>query len=222
MRRSPPRLGSGGCCDKSPSASFHAKMKLQRLVLSQPEDQLSYRAKLVFVALIDCLNCKTGRLNPTRKTLAAALGVIPRTIQRGLAELAAASWFTRKLTRGAPYYSLAFDRLKQDGETHVVPPSGAGGETDRARWGDRFGTMGRHTLSHGTEKNRELKEKGEASPSPLNEASASLKKNGLQGEQRRRPSAHDFLFEKPKRWKAGDPDGELTEEEIEELKERLR
>ena len=93
-------------------------MKLQRLVLSQSEDQLSYCAKLVFVALIDCLNCKTGRLNPTRETLAAALGVMPRTIQRGLAELGGAGWFTRKLTRGAPYYSLAFDRLTQDRETH--------------------------------------------------------------------------------------------------------
>jgi DNA-binding transcriptional regulator YhcF (GntR family) len=31
--------------------------------------------------------------------LAKALGMIPRTIQRGLQELAQAGWFTRKLTR---------------------------------------------------------------------------------------------------------------------------
>ena len=31
-----------------------------------------------------------------------------------------------------------------------------------------------------------------------------------------------FRFETPKRWKAGDRDEELTDEEIEELKERLR
>jgi hypothetical protein len=42
------------------------------------------------------------------------------------------------------------------------------------RRGDRFGRKGRHTLSHGTEKNRELTEKGDASPSPRkSEASAS-------------------------------------------------
>ena len=43
--------------------------------------------------------------------------------------------------------------------------------------------MGAHTLRHGTEKNRELKDKGEASPSPRNSAtSASPKKeNGQQG-----------------------------------------
>jgi hypothetical protein len=175
---------------------------------------------LVFVALIDCLNCKTGRLNPTRKTLAAALGVMPRTIQRGLAELGAASWLTRKLTRGAPYYSLAFDRLTQ-GETHAVPPYRLEGETDPVRRGDRFGRLGRHTLSHGTEKNRELKEKGEASPSPLNEASASPKKeNGQQGEIRQTREINPdtlakmagfhlkgFPIDRP-RWKQGDPDPE--------------
>ena len=107
---------------------------------------------------------------------------MPRTIQRGLAW--AAGWFTRKPTRGAPYYSLAFDRLTQDRETLAVPPYRLEGETDQARRGDRFDRLGRHTLPHGTEKNRELKEKGEASPAPLNEASASLKKNGLQGEIR--------------------------------------
>jgi hypothetical protein len=104
--------------------------------------------------------------------LAKALGMIPRTIQRGLQELAQAGWFTRKLTRGAPYYSFAFDRMLKEGHT-LSPLNGTDGETDQAGWGDKSVAMARHTLSHGTEKNRELKEKrkSDASPSPHNGAS---------------------------------------------------
>ena len=207
---------------KSKSVAFHEKMRLQRLVLRQPNSRLSKLAKLIFVALIDCRNCQTGRCNPSRKILMTAIGMKVDSIKRGLSELEAAGWIARKLTRGAPYYSFAFDRLSQDGGAYAAPASQADGGAVLHRWGRSSAQMGAHTLRHGTEKNRELKEKGEASPSPLNEASASLKKNGLQGELRRRPAVHDVLFAKPKRWKAGDPDGELTEEEIQEHKERLR
>ena len=107
----------------SKSSAFHNKMRLQRAVLACRD--LSDRAKLVFVALIDCLNCQTGRCNPTHAMLAKALGMIPRTIQRGLQELAQAGWFTRKLTRGAPYYSFAFDRMLKEGHTQFSPPISA-------------------------------------------------------------------------------------------------
>ena len=162
---------------KSKSIAFHEKMRLQRLVLRQPIARLSKLAKLLFVALIDCLNCQTGRCNPTREILMLSLGMKVDSIKRGLSELEAAGWIARKFTRGAPYYSFAFDRLSQDGGAYAAPASQADGGAVLHGWGRSSARMGAHTLRHGTEKNRELKEKGEASPSPRNSAaSASPKK----------------------------------------------
>ena len=126
------------------SIAFQAKMKLQRLVLSQPH--LSMRAKVAFTVLIDCFNCETGRCNPTRETLMAALGVKVDTIKRALAELEQAKWISRKFTRGAPYYSLAFDRHvdnSADGGAHAAPASRADGGADQPGWGARLLGWGR-------------------------------------------------------------------------------
>jgi hypothetical protein len=65
--------------------------------------------------------------------------------------------------------------------------------------------------------------KGEASPSPLKRGEASQKGNGLQREfgaalKKTTSALANPFFEKPKRWKAGDPDEELTEEEVRELR----
>ena len=84
---------------KSKSVAFHEKMRLQRLVLRQPISRLSKLAKLLFVALIDCLNCQTGRCNPTREILMTAIGMKVDSIKRGLSELEALA--------GLPASSLA-------------------------------------------------------------------------------------------------------------------
>jgi hypothetical protein len=92
-----------------------------------------------------------------------------------------------------------------------------------------MGAQFAHTLRHGTEKNRELKEKGEAEASPRNSAaSASTKKeNGQQEEQGEMrdvsPKAQPVLSrlaipkrfprEKKKFWKAEEGYRELTEAE---------
>ena len=44
-----------------------------------------------------------------------AIGMKVDSIKRGLSELEAAGWIARKFTRGAPYYSFAFDRLAKMG-----------------------------------------------------------------------------------------------------------
>ena len=101
------------------------------------------------------------------------------------------------------------------------------------RMGGQFGRMGAHTLSHGTEKNRELKEKGEASPPTLKRVEASP--NGQQEKvsqlreisdkakaiMARLPIKH-LPFE-PRRWKEGDPDPEPNpEEETRTARDRKR
>lgn len=101
-------------CSVSTPISFGLKMRFARLVLSRRG--LSMRAKLVLVALLDHLNCKTGRCNPSRRALADDLGVSVDTIKRGLKELLAdPRWINQKLTRGAPWYSFRFDRLQEEG-----------------------------------------------------------------------------------------------------------
>ena len=147
------------------------------------------------------------------------------SIKRGLSELEAAGWITRKFTRGAPYYSFPFDRLAQDGGAYAAPPSPADGGAVLHGWGRSSARMGAHTLRHGTEKKRELKEKGEASPPTLKRVEASPKKKTATKKVQMRRSATRRRDGTPSnqaptvspRWKEGDPDPEPIEEEQREL-----
>jgi DNA-binding transcriptional MocR family regulator len=171
------------------SIQFQRKLRLLRLIMRQPD--LKDRAKLIAWALLDHFNTKRGRCNPSRKVLMADLSVSIDTVNRGLAELEAAGWITRKLTRGAPYYSFAFDRLTDGGAT-LHPVDGQDGGATLHGWGCNPAPDGG---AHAAPRNREEYRKnmeGEASPSPLNGASASpedpesqseLHPDDLQGER---------------------------------------
>ena len=138
---------------RSKSVTYQMRMRLNKIVAAQPD--LSKRAKLVFMALIVIhMNDRTGRCNPTRKTLAEELGAGITTIKRGLVELVKAGWLKQKLTRGAPYYSFPFERILEGGP-HADPPSQEDGGTVLSGRGASSVQMGGHMVTHGTEKNRE-------------------------------------------------------------------
>jgi hypothetical protein len=169
----------------SASAQFQFKTKYQRKALSCPS--LSMRAKLLLVALLDHLNCNTGRCNPTREVLRHDVGAkCLDTIKRGLAELERKTWITRKFTRGAPWYSFPLDRLK-DGGADLLPLNEQDGGADQPGWGCRSARMGVQPSHHGIEKNRELIE-GEASPSPCNGRASASRESQPAIEQEKAPT----------------------------------
>ena len=192
---------------------------------------LSNSARTVFsVLLLRHHNNKTGKCNPSYETLAKECGKGRQSVIRSVAMLKRKGIVAVKVQPGRTHTnSFRFPLLEM---LTPRPPftdreKVSSGTSFKAREKvssapEKVSSATRKGITGDTQNSKNTKNKGEASPSPLNEASASLTKNGLQGEQRRRPALHDVLFEKPKRWKAGDPDGELTEEEIEELKGRLR
>jgi DNA-binding transcriptional MocR family regulator len=134
------------------------------------------RAKLVLVALLDHLNCKTGRCNPRRHTLAGELGVSVETIKRGLKELENAGWVKRKFTRGAPWYRFPFDRV-QEGSAALRPlneHNGGDGGADLILGGCSSARNEAHTLPHGIDKRIEkgIEDMGSDDPSHLGRCSS--------------------------------------------------
>ena len=171
----------------------------------------------------------SGQCHPSDAKLGkAAGGKCARTAGTQTRSLQENGYLTKTPSRGASNYTFPGVRApvakSAEGRQHLSDLNSGRSVTSRHKVG-KVTTEGRQQGCRAEPLPQPLPEplpKSEASPSPLNEASASFKKNGLQGEQRRRPAVHEVLFEKPKRWKAGDPDGEFTEEEIEALKEWLR
>jgi DNA-binding HxlR family transcriptional regulator len=187
------------------SITFELKLRFARLALSRRE--LGSRAKLVLVALLDHLNCQTGRCFPTRRVLADDLGVSVDTIKRGLKELEEAGWITRKLTRGAPWYGFPFDRVQEEGAgLHPLSEhDGEHGDAELPSKGCSSAPKEVHTLPHGIEKG--IGSTGSDEPSHLRRCSSSPshhmpnrddRPEGYQGE----PMAERFWRERLERHKA--------------------
>src|SRR5262245_31094032 len=102
--------------------TFAMKAKLARLVRARTD--LSPMARLIFCALIDCLNVekgdRNGQCNPTDAMLAAMCGTSERTVSRWCHELKEKGVIAKKLTRGAPSYTFDWSLIEADGSPDMA------------------------------------------------------------------------------------------------------
>jgi hypothetical protein len=75
--------------------------------------QLPATAKVAAAVLLDCLNCQTGRCDPSIAFIADRIARGRRQAIDAVNELAKQGWLTRTLRRGTTAYAFAFDRLDE-------------------------------------------------------------------------------------------------------------
>jgi helix-turn-helix protein len=88
------------------------KWRLLQAIITDP--RLSPTAKVVAGALLDCLNCQTGRCYPSLAHLAKRVGKKRGVISAAICRLIECGWLFRRRRRGASSYRFAFGRLQED------------------------------------------------------------------------------------------------------------
>lgn len=120
-------------------------MNFCRFVLRRRD--LSTKAKVAMVALLDHFNHRTDQCNPHDKTLAFSCGLSERSLSRAIKEIKDARLIIKKLTRGAPVYKFAFELMDAEGSPLLAKHEGMEGspalaDHDEHARPDRFANVG--------------------------------------------------------------------------------
>ncbi len=84
--------------------------KWQLLVAAIGDARLSPLAKIVLAILLDCLNARSGRCDPSHATIAARIAADERSVRRAIRELRDGGLVSVKRRRGTALYTINFDR----------------------------------------------------------------------------------------------------------------
>ena len=110
-----------------PKTAFARRAEFYDQIVADPE--LSRAAIAVAWRLVNHINDKTGECFPSLERLARQLNIHKRTVRRGVDQLIAAGWFTKKRRgRGGTQYFANYEN-----RTEISPFSGEGNWTDVSR-----------------------------------------------------------------------------------------
>lgn len=94
-----------------------AKKEFASWVRKDRDSRMNKTAKEVFGVILDCLNCDTGRCDPSHQFIADELGLSVRTIERTIPRIADSKWLsiTRRGRTTTNFYRLSVPVSKVNG-----------------------------------------------------------------------------------------------------------
>jgi|SRR5581483_5658922 len=96
--------------DAAPGVRVTLLAKWQCLSGAIRNARLSPLAKIVLAILLDCLNTRSRRCDPSHATIAARVGADERSVRRAIRELRDGGLIAVKRRRGTALYTINFDR----------------------------------------------------------------------------------------------------------------
>ncbi len=117
--------GGGGGMSARPKTAFAPRAEFYDCIVSDPG--LSRAAIVVAWRLVNHINDETGECFPSVERLSGHLDINERTVRRGVDQLVAAGWFTKKRRgRGGTHYYANYDENRAAGGQVCWPTDGPG------------------------------------------------------------------------------------------------